>query len=290
MKNKKILIQVNSISQFKKIIDFLQDDINIVFDTEFEKKNFEKINEFIDIKNINKNNISLVLGTEFCEHLWPTLGLFKSIFSEISKNQLFNKIYIQTWILTKYNQLQYSILFDYIKELDFDFSIILNDIWFIEFIKSKNIKFKEKVLWRLISKSRKVFNNKNITNLKFDDQSFNILEYSDFFKENWIKYFWVDILPQWINLENFDDKILYLPWWYYTSSRWCVTKSSVSDKNYIFPLKNCDKPCIDTYVEFNDWINFIWKWNSIFYESIEYLEKNNYKSFNIYLLQPFLPM
>ena len=31
MKNKKILIQVNSISQFKKIIDFLQDDINIKF-------------------------------------------------------------------------------------------------------------------------------------------------------------------------------------------------------------------------------------------------------------------
>jgi hypothetical protein len=91
-------------------------------------------------------------------------------------------------------------------------------------------------------------------------------------------------------IDNYTNKYLYFPWGYYASSRWCVTKSTFSWKDYVSPLKSCDRPCEGTYMKFDNMDYLIWKWNSVFYKSIDFVDNEDFIKYNNFIFQPFFPM
>jgi len=286
MKYNKFYIQVNNSNQLKKVLDFLS-WWKIKFNTEIEHDVFNKSiylfeKTFWWIKKLD----GIVIWNEFCEHLYFNIDKVEDII-----NWLWNKeLIVNTSILTIYNQKYYDNLFILLNSKKINYKVVINDIWFIKLLNKHNLDGKNIIIWRIILKHRKVFNKKNKTINKFSDQSINSNLFKWFFKKYNIESFAIDILPQWNDIKDFKNKYLYFPWWYYTSSRWCVTKSTYSDKNYIYPLKWCERPCIWTYIKFDKQDYLLWKWNSVFYKSIDYIDENNFWKYENFIFQPFLPM
>ena len=286
MKSKKIYFQINWLESLKKILDFIDDKNDIKFNTSLEEKIFEKSLSYLDIDGQDKIEW-FVIWNEFCEHLYTKIDELPEIISIIPKNY---NIIIQTSLLTLFNKKYYLKLFILLKKLTINYKLIVNDIGFISLLKSLHIKNVEIIIWRLILKPRKVFNIKNKTKHKYDDQSINLKEFNNFFDDNSISSFWIDILPQWTRVDSIKNKYLYFPWWYYTSSRGCVTKSTLLKKSHIFPQKYCDRACQNSYIEFSENSQFIWKWNLVFYNSLDYIKKSDFNKFEYFIFQPFFPL
>jgi hypothetical protein len=286
MSYKNFYIQINNSNNFNQLLDFLN-SWKLEFNKELEENIFNKSIVLLEktfwwLKNFN----GIIIWNEFCEHLYLNLNKVESII-----NLLNNKVLIiNTSILTIYNQKYYKSLFEFLINKKINFKLIINDIGFINLIKEYWFKWENIIIWRLITKHRKIFNINNKTINKFDDQSINLDLFKSFFKKYNIYSYALDILPQWNIVDDYSDKYLYFPWWYYTSSRWCITKSTFSDKNYIYPLKACDKPCLWTYIKFDNQDHLVWKWNSVFYKSIDFVNIDEFKKYENFIFQPFFPM
>lgn len=286
MKSKKIYVQISNLKNLEQILNFLN-WWKIDFETELEETIFNKSIYVLEKYLWWKIDFNwFVIWNEFCEHLSFNIDILKNLLSLIWDKELI----INTSILTIYNEKYYKSLFNLLKENQQNFKLIINDIWFIKFVSQFWLINENIILWRLILKQKKIFNIKNKTQNIFDDQTINIDLFKYFFEKYNINSKSIDILPQWNYIENYKNTFLYLPWWYYASSRWCVTKSHYSKKNYIFPLRYCDRPCLWTYMELDNVSHLIWKWNSIFYKSIDFLKNNDISNYENIIFQAFFPI
>lgn len=285
MKSKKFYIQINSSWYLEDILSFLIDWKDLTFKIKAEEELYLETKKYLEI-NWKRHFDWLVIWTEFCEHLnINTIEVLKNIV--LLKNKDFEFI-INTTILTSYNVEYYELLFTYLKDNNFKIKVIINDIWFIELLDKLWLNNTEKIIWRLISRQRKVF-IRDVED-KYKESTIEFNYFNDFFTKKGIKHFVYDILPQWNELSDYENKYLLFPWGYYTSSRACITKSYISGKNYVFPLKKCNKPCIYSYIEFIHNNDIIQKWNTVFYKSLKYISVEDFNKFDKYIYQPYIPI
>lgn len=286
MSSKKLYIQVNDTKNLKDILDYFW-WLKISFKNDIEQEMFEKSIDLLKKAFWAINIDWFVIWSEFCEHLYYKLNWLEELILFLKEKELV----VHTSILTIYNENYYKKLFNLLKEREKTVKIIINDIWFIKMMDELWFKNKHIIIGRLILKQKKIFNINNKTNNIFNDQSVNLDLFNSFFNKQNINSYAIDILPQWNQLiDDYNNKFLYFPWWYYTSSRWCVTKSKYSGKNYAFPLKSCDRPCIWTYMKFDNMDYLIWKGNSVFYKSIDFVDIDDFKKYDNFIFQPFFPM
>lgn len=287
MNAKKLYLQVYSVEQFQWILSYFSGE-NVSFDflSPAERDVFTQSFKFIEEVWLLPYK-GFVFWNEFCEHLFTKIWEIENIFALLPQEK---EIIIETSLLTKYNRGYYETLFSLFLEKNISFQVVINDFWYLSLLQSLWFQDMSKIIiGRLLLKPRKIFNIHNKIAQKVDDLSLNSPVFQAFYKKLWISKFSVDILPQWTLVHDKQDAFLYFPWGYYTSSRGCVTQSTFSGKNYIYPLSFCHRPCEDTYIQFPNQPHLIWKGNSVFYKSLSFMNIQDFSSYENFIFQPFLP-
>lgn len=206
------------------------------------------ISKVENLKYSNSKYTRLYFGNEFCQRLIPSLEDIRLIAEFISKHQM--EFSFVTPYVTNEGMLTLRPLLEYVIKNFSGAEIVVND-WGVLRLLIRELNYPVLALGRLLTKQKRGPLSRNLKNRlpqqmlqHFQESNIDLPILGDFLADNGIKRVELDNLLQGIIRESPSLKAsLYFPFAYVTTTRFCLTASCETGREFLRSIPYCNKEC-----------------------------------------------